>query len=179
MFQPDTLAGNERGAALIEFAFAAPILLSLVLGAVQAGVMLQANSQVKQAIGEAGRAAVVAYQDTSDGVLTAAEVKALVIKEATTKGGLDLRNEIHGADGSIFTDVTRGSGLDVSLYGMGVACGDFDNDGFDDLAIGSPLASASPSLRTPAPSRAQGQLSRRTFTPFSLAPPRRRASSRE
>ncbi len=25
----------------------------------------------------------------------------------TTKGGLDLRNEIHGSDGSIFTDVTR------------------------------------------------------------------------
>ncbi len=27
----------------------------------------------------------------------------------TTKGGLDLRNEIHGSDGSIFTDVTRGT----------------------------------------------------------------------
>src|SRR4051794_5984671 len=27
----------------------------------------------------------------------------------TTKGGLDLRNEVHGADGSIFTDVTRGT----------------------------------------------------------------------
>lgn len=27
----------------------------------------------------------------------------------TTKGGLDLRNEIHGVDGSIFTDVTRGT----------------------------------------------------------------------
>jgi predicted dehydrogenase len=27
----------------------------------------------------------------------------------TTKGGLDLRNEIHGAEGSIFTDVTRGT----------------------------------------------------------------------
>jgi predicted dehydrogenase len=25
----------------------------------------------------------------------------------TTKGGLDLRNEIHGSDGSLFTDVTR------------------------------------------------------------------------
>src|SRR5260370_5320800 len=25
----------------------------------------------------------------------------------TTKGGLDLRNEIHGTEGSIFTDVTR------------------------------------------------------------------------
>lgn len=27
----------------------------------------------------------------------------------TTKGGLDLRNEIHGEEGSIFTDVTRGT----------------------------------------------------------------------
>ncbi|HEV8379297.1 MAG TPA: VCBS repeat-containing protein, partial [Tepidisphaeraceae bacterium] len=28
-----------------------------------------------------------------------------------------------------FIDVTAGSGLDVSFYGMGVATGDFDNDG--------------------------------------------------
>lgn len=27
----------------------------------------------------------------------------------TTKGGLDLRNEIHGSEGSLFTDVTRGT----------------------------------------------------------------------
>ena len=29
----------------------------------------------------------------------------------TTRGGLDLRNEIHGSEGSIFTDVTRGTPL--------------------------------------------------------------------
>src|SRR5438477_10318344 len=34
-----------------------------------------------------------------------------------------------------FTDVTAGSGLDVSFYGMGVAIGDYDNDGFDDVYI--------------------------------------------
>jgi hypothetical protein len=34
-----------------------------------------------------------------------------------------------------FTDVTKGSGLDVSLYGMGVAVGDFDNDGLADVFI--------------------------------------------
>ena len=28
-----------------------------------------------------------------------------------------------------FTDVTAGSGLDVEMYGMGVAAGDYDNDG--------------------------------------------------
>jgi hypothetical protein len=34
-----------------------------------------------------------------------------------------------------FTDITRGSGLDVSLYGIGVAVGDYDNDGRDDVYI--------------------------------------------
>jgi hypothetical protein len=34
-----------------------------------------------------------------------------------------------------FTDVTRAAGLDVEMYGMGVAAGDFDNDGFPDLFV--------------------------------------------
>jgi len=34
-----------------------------------------------------------------------------------------------------FTDVTAAAGLAVSLYGMGVAVGDYDNDGYDDLFI--------------------------------------------
>jgi enediyne biosynthesis protein E4 len=34
-----------------------------------------------------------------------------------------------------FTDVTRGSGLDVEMYGIGVAVADFDNDGRDDVYI--------------------------------------------
>jgi hypothetical protein len=34
-----------------------------------------------------------------------------------------------------FEDVTKGAGLDVTLYGLGVAVGDFDNDGFPDLYI--------------------------------------------
>ena len=34
-----------------------------------------------------------------------------------------------------FTDVTAGSGLDSAFYGMGVATGDFDNDGAVDVLI--------------------------------------------
>ena len=34
-----------------------------------------------------------------------------------------------------FTDVTRKAGLAVSMFGMGVAVGDYDNDGRDDLFI--------------------------------------------
>lgn len=41
-------------------------------------------------------------------------------------------------DGSgIFQDVTEDMGLNLSLYGMGVACGDYDNDGRIDLFISS------------------------------------------
>jgi hypothetical protein len=35
----------------------------------------------------------------------------------------------------LFVDVTAGSGLDVPLYGMGVATGDFDRDGLVDVLI--------------------------------------------
>jgi hypothetical protein len=34
-----------------------------------------------------------------------------------------------------FADVTRVAGLDVELYGMGVAVGDIDNDGFPDIFV--------------------------------------------
>lgn len=34
-----------------------------------------------------------------------------------------------------FTDVTRQAGLDVEMYGMGVAVGDYDNDGHPDILV--------------------------------------------
>ncbi|MFZ0796809.1 MAG: CRTAC1 family protein [Terriglobales bacterium] len=34
-----------------------------------------------------------------------------------------------------FSDATRSAGLDVEMYGMGVAVGDYDNDGYPDILI--------------------------------------------
>jgi hypothetical protein len=34
-----------------------------------------------------------------------------------------------------FADITRGSGLDIEIYGLGVAVADYDNDGRDDIYI--------------------------------------------
>lgn len=41
----------------------------------------------------------------------------------------------HNNHDGTFTDITREAGLAVEVYGMGVAVGDFDNDGLDDLFV--------------------------------------------
>jgi hypothetical protein len=41
----------------------------------------------------------------------------------------------HNNHDGTFTDVTRKAGLAISIFGMGVAVGDYDNDGHDDLFI--------------------------------------------
>jgi len=41
----------------------------------------------------------------------------------------------HNNHDGTFTDVTRKAGLAIEVYGMGVAVGDYDNDGYDDLFV--------------------------------------------
>ena len=41
----------------------------------------------------------------------------------------------HNNHDGTFTDVTHKAGLDVEMFGLGVAVGDFDNDGYDDLFV--------------------------------------------
>jgi hypothetical protein len=41
----------------------------------------------------------------------------------------------HNNHDSTFTDVTHKAGLDIEIFGLGVAVGDYDNDGYDDLFV--------------------------------------------
>ena len=41
----------------------------------------------------------------------------------------------HNNRNGTFTDVTKQAGLNVEMYGMGCAVGDYDNDGYDDIYI--------------------------------------------
>jgi len=51
------------------------------------------------------------------------------------KSGATTLKLYHNNRDGTFTDVTRKAGLAISIFGLGVAVGDFDNDGFDDLFI--------------------------------------------
>ena len=52
------------------------------------------------------------------------------------EGGERPRLALYRNDGTgHFTDVTEEAGLDIDLYGMGVAVGDYDNDGWVDVFI--------------------------------------------
>ncbi len=41
----------------------------------------------------------------------------------------------HNNHDGTFTDVTHKAGLDIEMFGMGVAVGDYDNDGYQDLFV--------------------------------------------
>ena len=56
-------------------------------------------------------------------------------KDWTPRGRRSLSALYHNNHNGTFTDVTAGSGLDVEMYGLGVAVGDYDNDGRDDIYI--------------------------------------------
>ena len=52
------------------------------------------------------------------------------------RGGTSPRSRLYRNNGDgTFTDVSRGSGLDRTGWGMGVCVGDYDNDGYDDLYV--------------------------------------------
>ncbi len=60
----------------------------------------------------------------------------LVNSRAWTSGGRKSLGALYRNTGKgSFADITAGSGLDVEMYGIGVAAGDYDNDGRQDLYV--------------------------------------------
>lgn len=64
------LRRDERGVAMIEMAFALPILLLFVFGIFQFGVILQANAGIQHALGEGARYATL-YPKPADDLIQA------------------------------------------------------------------------------------------------------------
>jgi len=55
-------------------------------------------------------------------------------RHSAEAGATTLKLYHNNRDGT-FSDVTRKAGLAVPMFGLGVAVGDYDNDGFDDLFV--------------------------------------------
>src|SRR5262245_16315287 len=62
-------------------------------------------------------------------------VQAGPLTESAPAGSAPTHRMYRNNRDGTFTDVTREVGLDKSGFGLGVAVGDFDNDGYDDLVV--------------------------------------------
>lgn len=77
---------DSRASTAIEFALASPVLLMMILGGFEVSKAMQVKAALREAVGAAGRAAMVSYQDTSDGVMTDTQVSDFVRTTATNPG---------------------------------------------------------------------------------------------
>jgi enediyne biosynthesis protein E4 len=136
-------AATRRGGAIL---FAIPIIL--VAGAAtlpqseihfsdvteQAGIRFTHNSgrAGKKFLPETLGAGCAFFDADGDGW---PDILLLNGKDWTPRGRKSLSALYRNNHNGTFTNIIAGSGLDVEMYAMGVAIGDFDNDGRDDVYI--------------------------------------------
>lgn len=60
---------DSKGGALLEFAFAFPILMTMVIGAAELGILFFANAGLKSAVGEGARYATTFPQPTHEQII--------------------------------------------------------------------------------------------------------------
>jgi Flp pilus assembly pilin Flp len=77
------LVRNERGAAVIEMAFALPALVILIWGIVQLGLMFRAMAGIQHSLGEGARLATIWPQPTDDAIETRMEEVVYGIEPGT------------------------------------------------------------------------------------------------
>jgi hypothetical protein len=87
-------------------------------------------------------AGVALFDYDNDGRLDIFVVNGAPLSDPTTKGTIPQKTEAkywnrlyHQKPDGTFEDVTEKAGLQGAGYGMGVAVGDYDNDGFEDLYV--------------------------------------------
>lgn len=93
------VARSERGAAALEFALAAPVLFTIVIGVAQLGIMYSASTGVHHAVEEGARLAAV-YPTPSN-----ADIEARVLATKFMLGNAD-----------VDPDVTRGTTPEGDQY---------------------------------------------------------------
>jgi hypothetical protein len=99
---PRSIRSDKRGAAALEFAMITPVLVLLVMGCIQLGVLFLANAGLQNAVGEGARMATLWPRRTA-GQITA-EIDAS--KFGLEPGGLSQPELTYGrSSGQDFVDV--------------------------------------------------------------------------
>ena len=78
----------QRGAAAIEFAIAVPVLVTMIYGIFQVGLIYQANAGMQHALGEGARLATLCIP--SGNVCNSPSNTAIVAKMTATKFGTNI-----------------------------------------------------------------------------------------
>lgn len=103
---------DENGAAIIEFAFALPILIILIWMIVQLGLVLRAMSGIQHSLGEGARLATIWPVPSVDTIRT--KMNAAVY--GIGPGDFDIPTPVSGnADGSDYLDLTVTYSQDTDL----------------------------------------------------------------
>jgi Flp pilus assembly protein TadG len=80
------LRSDDRGAAAIEMALALPILVSMIYGLFQVGLLYQANAGMQHALGEGARVATLYERFTPNNVPTDLAIKTRMTQKLFGKG---------------------------------------------------------------------------------------------
>lgn len=81
------LLSNERGSTVAEFAMVSPVVIMLILAALEFGGVLRANAGLRDLAGWGGRNAIIATQvDRSGETVDAAGIRSGIIARAENPG---------------------------------------------------------------------------------------------
>ena len=106
MKQHRSILRDERGANLIEFAIALPVLVSFIWGIFQIGLVFQAQAGMQHALGEAARLATIYPTPTDDALRARLAAKKFGTYNGTLNA-LQIANDTNGPGGTVrFKDLT-------------------------------------------------------------------------
>ena len=95
------LLRDERGAEAIEFALAVPVLITMIWGIFQMGMLYEANAGMQHALGEGARYATLCTNMTATGCTapTNANIKTMMTSKlfGPGKGQFTVQDPVNGA----------------------------------------------------------------------------------
>src|SRR5205807_8932057 len=130
--RPRSAAGALAGLLLAAATAAAPSDITFTDVTAQAGIHFTHNAgrAGKRYLPETLGAGCAFFDFDGDGW---PDILLIISKDWTPRGRKSLPALYRNNHNGTFTDITAASGLDVEMYGMGVAIADYDNDGRDDV----------------------------------------------